>query len=104
MVTVSDGKVRPQPMRLYLSMELLRLQKEELSPLNHNYNRKPSPADSRVSALESLHHIIIIKRKEKLEMWFKEKVCTFRHCLTIKIICRAQTLNCSLYISTVSGV
>ncbi|KDR23305.1 hypothetical protein L798_14067, partial [Zootermopsis nevadensis] len=47
MVTVSDGKVRPQPMRLHLSMELLRLQKEELSPINHNYNRKPSPVDSR---------------------------------------------------------
>ncbi|KAJ9583753.1 hypothetical protein L9F63_021916, partial [Diploptera punctata] len=47
MVTVSDGKSRPQPMRLYLSMELLRLQKEELSPINHNYNHKNSPVDSR---------------------------------------------------------
>jgi len=77
MVTVSDGKVRPQPMRLYLSMELLRLQKEELSPLNHNYNRKPSPADSRVSALESLHHVIITKRKEKQEIWFRKKYVHF---------------------------
>lgn len=33
MVTVSDGKSRPIPVRLHLSMEVLRLQKEELVPL-----------------------------------------------------------------------
>lgn len=60
-MTVSDGKVRPQPMRLHLSMELLRLQKEELSPVNHNYNRKASPVDSRVSAIDFLHHILSLK-------------------------------------------
>jgi hypothetical protein len=59
MVTVSDGKVRPQPMRLHLSMELLRLQKEELSPINHNYNRKPSPVDSRVSTFIIYRHHLI---------------------------------------------
>lgn len=32
MVTVSDGKSRPLPVRLHLSMEVLRLQKEELVP------------------------------------------------------------------------
>lgn len=32
MVTVSDGKSRPIPVQLYLSMEVLRLQKEELVP------------------------------------------------------------------------
>jgi hypothetical protein len=32
MVTVSDGKSRPIPVRLHLSMEVLRLQKEELIP------------------------------------------------------------------------
>jgi hypothetical protein len=60
MVTVSDGKVRPQPMRLHLSMELLRLQKEELSPINHNYNRKPSPADLRVSTYFRYDTCVII--------------------------------------------
>jgi hypothetical protein len=64
-------------MRLYLSMELLRLQKEELSPLNHNYNRKPSPADSRVSAVESLHHIMITKRDEKQKILFRKNIVHF---------------------------
>lgn len=49
MVKVSDGKTRPTPMRLHLSMELLKLQKEEISPINRNHNHKPSPTDSRVS-------------------------------------------------------
>lgn len=35
MVTVSDGKSRPQPVRLHLSMEVLRLQKEEQVPVEH---------------------------------------------------------------------
>ncbi|XP_046672710.1 gamma-1-syntrophin [Homalodisca vitripennis] len=48
MVKVSDGKTRPTPMRLHLSMELLKLQKEEISPVNRNHNQKPSPTDSRV--------------------------------------------------------
>uniref|UniRef100_A0A1B6D4W2 PDZ domain-containing protein n=1 Tax=Clastoptera arizonana TaxID=38151 RepID=A0A1B6D4W2_9HEMI len=48
MVKVSDGKTRPMPMRLYLSMELLKLQKEEATPINSNQNQKPSPTDSRV--------------------------------------------------------
>ncbi|XP_054268652.1 gamma-1-syntrophin-like isoform X2 [Macrosteles quadrilineatus] len=48
MVKVSDGKTRPTPMRLHLSMELLKLQKEEISPINRNHNHKPSPTDSRV--------------------------------------------------------
>jgi hypothetical protein len=50
-------------MRLHLSMELLRLQKEELSPVNHNYNRKPSPVDSRVSAGDSLHRTLLLDEK-----------------------------------------
>lgn len=32
MVAVSDGKSRPVPVRLHLSMEVLRLQKEEIVP------------------------------------------------------------------------
>lgn len=32
MVSVSDGKSRPIPVRLHLSMEVLRLQKEEIVP------------------------------------------------------------------------
>ncbi|XP_066155527.1 gamma-2-syntrophin isoform X1 [Euwallacea fornicatus] len=32
MVTVSDGKSRPTPVQLHLSMEVLRLQKEEVAP------------------------------------------------------------------------
>lgn len=32
MVAVSDGKSRPIPVKLYLSMEVLRLQKEEKVP------------------------------------------------------------------------
>lgn len=32
MVTVSDGKSRPMPVRINLSMEVLRLQKEEIVP------------------------------------------------------------------------
>nr|CAD7202962.1 unnamed protein product [Timema douglasi] len=47
MVTVSDGKSRPQPMRLHLSMEILQLQREELSPINHSYNKKTPPVDSK---------------------------------------------------------
>ncbi|KAF6212929.1 hypothetical protein GE061_010641 [Apolygus lucorum] len=46
MVKVSDGKTRPTPMRLHLSVEILKLQKEELTPPNHN--TRPSPSDSRV--------------------------------------------------------
>ncbi|KAK9505846.1 hypothetical protein O3M35_009819 [Rhynocoris fuscipes] len=46
MVKVSDGKTRPSPMRLQLSMELLKLQKEEITPPNQN--SRPSPTDSRV--------------------------------------------------------
>ncbi|KAL1115654.1 hypothetical protein AAG570_005944 [Ranatra chinensis] len=48
MVKVSDGKTRPTPMRLQLSMELLKLQKEETTPLNKNHNHKRTPSDSRV--------------------------------------------------------
>ncbi|XP_014606848.1 PREDICTED: gamma-1-syntrophin isoform X2 [Polistes canadensis] len=36
MVTVSDGKSKPVPMRLYLSMEVLKLQREDLEVANHN--------------------------------------------------------------------
>ncbi|BES92258.1 PDZ domain (Also known as DHR or GLGF) [Nesidiocoris tenuis] len=46
MVKVSDGKTRPTPMRLHLSVELLKLQKEEVQPPNQNM--RPSPSDSRV--------------------------------------------------------
>lgn len=49
MVKVSDGKTRPTPMRLHLSMEILKLQKEESSPPNHNIRQTPS--DSRVGNL-----------------------------------------------------
>lgn len=48
MVKVSDGKTRPSPMRLHLSMELLKLQKEEISPVNRNHHHRSSPTDSRV--------------------------------------------------------
>lgn len=46
MVKVSDGKTRPTPMRMQLSMEILKLQKEESTPPNHNV--RPTPSDSRV--------------------------------------------------------
>ncbi|EFN68132.1 Gamma-1-syntrophin [Camponotus floridanus] len=36
MVTVSDGKSKPIPMRLHLSMEVLKLQREDLEAANHN--------------------------------------------------------------------
>lgn len=45
---VSDGKSKPVPMRLQLSTECLKLQKEELVPVNRNVNQKASPTDSRV--------------------------------------------------------
>ncbi|XP_075217912.1 syntrophin-like 2 isoform X1 [Lycorma delicatula] len=48
MVKVSDGKTRPTPMRLHLSMEVLKLQKEEVTPVNRNQNQRPFPTDSRV--------------------------------------------------------
>lgn len=51
MVKVSDGKTRPTPMRLHLSMEVLKLQKEEVTPVNRNQNQRPLPKDSRVSWL-----------------------------------------------------
>ncbi|CAA9994721.1 unnamed protein product, partial [Nesidiocoris tenuis] len=41
MVKVSDGKTRPTPMRLHLSVELLKLQKVEVQPPNQNM--RPSP-------------------------------------------------------------
>lgn len=44
MVTVSDGKSRPQPVRLHLSMEVLRLQKEEPIPVDTT----PRPLNSKV--------------------------------------------------------
>ncbi|CAH0390615.1 unnamed protein product [Bemisia tabaci] len=47
MVKVSDGKSKPVPMRLQLSTECLKLQKEELVPVNRNVNQKASPTDSR---------------------------------------------------------
>ncbi|XP_034945535.1 gamma-1-syntrophin [Chelonus insularis] len=40
MVAVSDGKSKPIPMRLQLSMEVLKLQREDLETTNHN---KPPP-------------------------------------------------------------
>ncbi|XP_052125474.1 gamma-1-syntrophin-like isoform X5 [Frankliniella occidentalis] len=43
MVTVSDGKSRPQPMRLHLSLDTLSLQREEVDNSEH----KPAPLDSR---------------------------------------------------------
>lgn len=43
MVTVSDGKARPQPMRLHLSLDMLSLQREEVDNSEH----KPAPLDSR---------------------------------------------------------
>lgn len=45
MVTVSDGKSKPQPVRLHLSMEVLRLQKEEQVPVDP----VPRPLNSKVS-------------------------------------------------------
>lgn len=42
MVAVSDGKSRPVPVRLHLSMEVLRLQKEELVP------PEPKPINAKV--------------------------------------------------------
>lgn len=35
-VTVSDGKSKPIPMRLHLSMEVLKLQREDSEAINHN--------------------------------------------------------------------
>lgn len=43
MVTVSDGKSRPIPVQLHLSMEVLRLQKEELVP------PEPKPINGKVN-------------------------------------------------------
>lgn len=45
MVSVSDGKSRPQPVRLHLSMEVLRLQKEEPIPVD----QPKKPINSKVS-------------------------------------------------------
>lgn len=56
MVTVSDGKCKPQPMRLHLTTELLKLQKEQTSS-----NPVPVPVvketlpDSRVSKTNLCH-------------------------------------------------
>lgn len=47
MVTVSDGKARPQPMRMHLSLDMLSLQREEVDNSDH----KPAPLDSRVSLI-----------------------------------------------------
>lgn len=44
MVTVSDGKSRPIPVQLHLSMEVLRLQKEEpIPPESKPLNAKVPP-------------------------------------------------------------
>lgn len=42
MVTVSDGKSKPIPVQLHLSMEVLRLQKEEIVP------PEPKPINGKV--------------------------------------------------------
>lgn len=42
MVAVSDGKSKPVPVRLHLSMEVLRLQKEEIVP------PEPKPINAKV--------------------------------------------------------
>lgn len=51
MVTVSDGKSRPIPVRLNLSMEILRLQKEELMP------PESKPSTAKVSSCGS-HYLL----------------------------------------------
>ncbi|XP_058798374.1 gamma-1-syntrophin isoform X2 [Phymastichus coffea] len=43
MVAVSDGKIKPIPTRLYLTMEVLKLQREEVEITNHN----KIPADTK---------------------------------------------------------
>lgn len=45
MVAVSDGKTKPMPVRLHLSMEVLRLQKEEPVP------PESKPSNTKVSIL-----------------------------------------------------
>ncbi|XP_043686044.1 gamma-1-syntrophin isoform X1 [Vespula pensylvanica] len=47
MVTVSDGKSKPVPMRLYLSMEVLKLQREDLEQVA-NHNKPPLDAKERM--------------------------------------------------------
>lgn len=54
MVTVSDGKSRPMPVRLHLSMEVLRLQKEEAVPL------EAKPSTSKVLENICLYSLIKI--------------------------------------------
>lgn len=49
MVAVSDGKSRPIPVRLNLSMEVLRLQKEEIVPL------ESKPSNSKVNARKTFN-------------------------------------------------
>lgn len=53
MVTVSDGKSRPQPVRLHLSMEVLRLQKEE-----------PVPTDQPKKPVTSKERMVQVKRQK----------------------------------------
>lgn len=53
MVTVSDGKSRPQPVRLHLSMEVLRLQKEE-----------PIPVDTTPRPLNSKERMVQVRRQK----------------------------------------
>lgn len=60
MVTVSDGKSRPIPVQLHLSMEVLRLQKEELIP------PECKPLNSKVKQL------IIIQKLGKIFSFRKE--------------------------------
>ncbi|KYN12314.1 Gamma-1-syntrophin [Trachymyrmex cornetzi] len=47
MVTVSDGKSKPVPMRLHLSMEVLKLQREDLEQAA-NHNKPPLDAKERM--------------------------------------------------------
>lgn len=51
MVTVSDGKSRPTPVQLHLSMEVLRLQREEVIPA------EPKPLNSKVSKI--LYYLLV---------------------------------------------
>lgn len=63
MVTVSDGKSRPTPVQLHLSMEVLRLQKEEPLPLES----KPLNSKVKISCCLVIFIYFLHFRRE----WYK---------------------------------
>lgn len=67
MVMVSDGKTKPEPMRLHLSMEMITLQKQDTSTptssSNNSTNQLPAnshpPIESKVSSFLPYSHFKI---------------------------------------------